>query len=225
MRAIGRLYESSVGRKIWMAASGVVLVAFLIGHMLGNLKVYQGPAKFNAYAEFLRVVGAPVLGRGELLWIVRCGLAAALGTHVVAAWQLYRQSRLARPTPYARFDDLSLAYASRTMRWGGVIVLLFVVYHLLHFTTGTLHPDFDAASPYRNLVVGFRSWPASLAYVLAMLPLGLHVYHGLWSSTQTLAVRNPTVLRVRRAAAAAIAAGIVLGNVSIPVAVLSGLVN
>jgi len=225
MRAVGRLIESSVGRKAWMAASGVLLVAFLIGHMLGNLKAYQGPEKFDAYAEFLREVGAPIFGPGQLLWIARLLLLLALGAHVVAAWQLARQSRLARPTAYRRFDDQSMSYASRTMRWGGVIVLAFVAYHLLHLTTGTLHPDFDPGSPYRNLVRGFRSWPTALAYVLAMIPLGLHVYHGLWSSTQTLAVRNPTVLRVRRAAAFCIALGIVIGNVSIPVAVRSGLVG
>jgi len=225
VRAVGRLYGSSVGKKALVAASGLVLVAFVIGHMLGNLKAYQGQAKFDAYAAFLREVGAPVFGHGQLLWLVRLVLLAAVSLHVVAAWQVYRQSRRARPTGYRRFDDLSLAYASRTMRWGGVILLAFVVYHLLHLTTGTAHPNFDAGSPYRNLITGFRSWPASAAYVLAMVPLGLHVYHGLWSSTQTLAVRNPTVLRLRRAAAAGIAAAIVVGNVSIPVAVLTGLVG
>ncbi len=225
MRTIGRLHESSVGQKALMAASGVVLVLFVVGHMLGNLKAYQGPAKFDAYAEFLRTAGAPVLGHGQLLWLVRLVLLAAVVLHVVLAWRLYRRSRRARPIGYERFDDLSLAYASRTMRWGGLIVLAFVVYHLLHLTTGTVHPEFHPGSPYRNLISGFRSWPASLAYVLAMVPLGLHVYHGLWSSTQSLAIRNPTVLHVRRIAAACVAAAIVLGNVSIPIAVLTGILS
>ena len=225
VRRVGRLHESTVGQKALMAASGVVLVVFVAGHMLGNLKAYQGPAKFDAYAEFLRTMGAPLFGHGQLLWLVRLGLLAAVSLHVVLAWRLYRRSRLARPISYLRFDDLSLAYASRTMRWGGLIVLAFVVYHLLHLTTGTVHPEFHPGSPYRNLITGFRSWPASLAYVVAMVPLGLHVYHGLWSSTQSLAVRNPNVLRVRRVVAACVATAIVVGNVSIPIAVLAGILD
>lgn len=224
MRTVGRLYETSVGQKALMAASGLVLVLFVVGHMLGNLKAYQGQAKFDAYAEFLRSAGAPLLGHGQLLWIVRIGLLLTVSLHVAFAFRLYRMSRRARPIGYQRFDDLSLAYASRTMRWGGVIVLAFVVYHLLHLTTGTVHPGFTG-SPYRNLITGFQSWSASAAYVLAMVPLGLHVYHGLWSSTQSLAVRHPTVLRIRRFVAASVALAIVLGNVSIPVAVLAGILR
>ena len=216
------LTRTTVGRKVLMAASGIVLLAFVVVHMLGNLKIYQGPAKFDAYAEFLREAGHPVLGHGQLLWIARIVLFACLAVHVDAAVRLWLRNRVARDVGYTRFADLSFSRASRTMVWGGVAILAFVVYHLLHLTWGSAHPDFDPGSPYRNVVAGFRVWPVSLAYVAAMIPLGLHVYHGLWSTTQTLGVQEPRVLRHRRRAALLVAGAIVLGNVSIPLAVLLG---
>ncbi len=224
MRRVLALYGSSIGKKVLMAATGAVLVGFVVVHMLGNLKVYQGPEKFNAYAEFLRQAGAPVLGHGQLLWIARAVLLAAVAVHLVAALQLTLASRRARKIGYRKRDDLSFSYASRTMRWGGVIIVAFVVYHLMHLTWGTAHPRFGE-SVYDNLVIGFRSWPVSLAYIGAMVPLCLHIYHGMWSSTQTLALDDPRVLRWRRAAAAALALVVFAGNCSIPVAVLAGLVR
>ena len=225
MRRAVTLYRSSIGKKILMAATGAILVAFVVVHMIGNLKIYQGEAKFNAYAEFLRSAGHPVLGHGQALWIARIVLLGCVGLHIVAALQLWLRSRAARPIGYRNFDDLSFSYASRTMRWGGVIVLGFVVYHLLHLTVGSVHPEFLADSPYRNVVTGFGRWPVALAYVGAMAPLGLHVYHGLWSGTQTLALQARRVKRWRRAFAAVVAAAIVAGNCSIPLAVLFGLVR
>jgi succinate dehydrogenase / fumarate reductase cytochrome b subunit len=144
---------------------------------------------------------------------------------VVAVVQLYFQSKRARGTPYKVKQDLSFSYASRWMRWGGVFLVLFVVFHLLHLTTGDAHPAFDHESPFNNVVVGFQSWYVSLFYVFCMIPLGLHMYHGLWSITQTLSLQNPRVKKWRRPVAAAVAILVVLANISIPVAVLAGLVQ
>jgi len=219
------LYRSTVGKKVLMASTGVVLFLFVLVHMIGNLKIYQGQKKYDAYAEFLREVGHPVLGHGEMLWIARIVLLLCLGVHVVAMLQLYLRSRAARDVGYTKFDDLSFSYASRTMRWGGLAVLAFVVYHLLDLTLGTVHPGFQSGSPYANVVSGFRLWPVSAVYVLAMIPLGLHIYHGLWSTTQTLGAEGRRTRMWRRPVAALLASVIVVGNVSIPVAVLLGWVR
>lgn len=224
MQRARNLYGSSVGKKVAMAASGVFLFGFVIAHLLGNLKIYQGAAKFDAYAHGLRELGKPLLGHGQALWIMRFALLAAVGIHIVAAVQVTLASRAARRTSYVKRNDLSFTYASRTMRWGGAILLAFVVYHLLHLTLGTAHHDFGD-SAYHNVVAGFRLWPVSLAYAVAMLPLGLHIYHGLWSATQTLSIRNPKLLRIRRGLAAALAIFIVVGNLSIPLSVLAGWVE
>jgi succinate dehydrogenase / fumarate reductase cytochrome b subunit len=228
-------HQTSVGKKIAMAASGVVLLAFVVGHMLGNLKVFAGEAHFNAYAVFLRTVGEPALPHGALLWIARALLLASVVVHGVAAAQVWRQSRRARTIANVKNVDLSFSYASRTMRWGGVIIGAFVVYHVLHLTFGVAHPDFVAAgdaraweghvNAYRNVVAAFRvPWVAG-AYAAAMVPLVLHLYHGLWSALQTLAVAGERVERWRRPAAAVVAALVGAGNVSIPIAVLFGWVG
>ena len=218
-----------------MALSGAVLFGFVVVHMLGNLKLFTGEQHFNDYAVFLRTVGEPALPHGALLWVTRVTLLACVGVHLVAALQVWAQSRRARTTRYRQHDDLSFSYASRTMRWGGVIIVAFVVYHLLHLTVGVAHHDFVGAddpqawaghvNAYRNVVSGFRVPWVSVAYMLAMIPLGLHVYHGLWSATQTLAVKNPKLIKWRRPAAAVLATLIMLGNMSIPLAVLGGLVR
>ncbi|MCP3982534.1 MAG: succinate dehydrogenase cytochrome b subunit [bacterium] len=225
MRGTTSLIGSSVGKKIVMGLSGVLLFGFVIGHMIGNLKVYQGAEKFNAYAEFLREAGAPMLGHGQALWIARLVLLACVGIHIAAAVQLAVASSRARKTRYKKFDDLSFSYASRTMRWGGAIITAFVIYHILHLTLGTVHPDFEHGSAYQNLVAGFRVWPVSVVYILCMFPLGLHLYHGLWSLTQTLTLDHPRVKQYRRVAAAVLAGVVVVGNVSIPISVLTGIVG
>jgi succinate dehydrogenase / fumarate reductase cytochrome b subunit len=225
MPRVRSLYQSSVGKKITMALTGVLLWGFVIVHMIGNMKLYQGAEKFDAYARFLRELGYPALGHGQGLWIFRIVLLAAVGLHILAATQLTRMSWKARPQNYKQREDLSFSYASRTMRWGGVILALFVVYHLLHLTTGTLHPEFSHESAYRNVISGFSNWPASVAYILCMLPLGLHMYHGLWSTTQTLSLDLPVVKKWRRPVAAVIATVVVVGNISIPILVLTGLVR
>lgn len=225
MRASFHLYRTTIGKKIVMAGTGAVLVLFVLGHLVGNLKMFFGPAKFNAYAEGLRSFGAPFFGHGQFLWVVRIALLACVGLHVLSAWQTWRISRAARGTPYTKSAALSFSYASRTMRWGGLILGAFVVFHLLHLTTGQVHPAFDPSSPYDNVVRGFREPLAVLAYLVAQVALGFHLYHGMWSACQTLDVNNPRIRDWRRPAAMAVAAAVVVGYVSIPLAVLAGIVK
>ncbi len=219
------IWSSSVGKKILMALSGVVLYGFVFGHMVGNLKVYQGREAFNHYAEGLRTIGAPFFGYGQLLWIVRAILLVALLIHLAAVVQLTRQSKAARKHSYKKFDGLEFSYASRTMLWGGVLILAYVVYHLLHLTFGSVHPSFIPGDAYNNFVVGFQQVPASAAYIVAMIPLGLHLYHGFWSMLQTLGANNQKYNRLRRPAALSLALLVVLLNISFPVAVLLGWVT
>jgi succinate dehydrogenase / fumarate reductase, cytochrome b subunit len=219
------LYRSSVGKKVVMAVTGLVLLLFVIGHMLGNLKVYQGPIAYNAYAEHLRELGEPVFGHGQLLWIARIGLIAAAVFHIVAAVQLTAMSYAARQVPYRVKERLAFSYASYTMRWGGLVILAFVIYHLMHLTWGNVHHDFVPGSVYHNVVSGFQRWPVSLAYILAMIPLGFHLYHGLWSSFQTLGINNPRYNQWRRPFALSVSLIVFIGNVSVPLAILSGLVR
>jgi succinate dehydrogenase / fumarate reductase cytochrome b subunit len=208
-----------------MAASGAVLFAYVLLHMLGNLKTFQGREAFDGYAHFLREVGTPLVPHSGLLWGVRLALLAAVTVHVVAAYQLWRQSRSARDVGYTKLHPQTFSYASRTMRWGGVIILAFVVYHLLHLTTGTVHPDFEAGSVYDNLVIGFRSVPVTAAYLVAVGALGFHLYHGIWSAFATAGVENPRIERVRRPLAAVLALGIFLGFAIVPLAVLAGVLR
>jgi succinate dehydrogenase / fumarate reductase cytochrome b subunit len=225
MRRLFSLYESSVGKKIAMAVSGVLLIGFVIAHMVGNLKVYQGREAFNHYAEGLRIFGAPFFAQGQVLWLLRIALLAAVGVHILAAFQLTIASRAARKHRYKQFDSLAFSYASRTMAWGGVIILAFVIYHLMHLTFGNAHPEFVPGDAYHNFVSGFRRWPVSLAYIGAMIPLGFHLYHGTWSMFQTLGANNPRYNRFRRPLAAAIALAVVAGNISFPLAVLAGVIE
>jgi succinate dehydrogenase / fumarate reductase cytochrome b subunit len=203
-----------------MAVTGAILVLFVLGHMLGNLQVYLGPEALNRYGALLRQ-----LLHGTGLWIVRFGLLAAVSLHIWSATALTLESRRARPQGYREVRWKESTYASRTMRWGGVILLLFVVYHLLHFTTGTAHPDFVEGDVYHNFVTGFQNVPASLVYIVAMLALGLHLRHGVWSMFQTLGVSHPRYMRLARAGAWILAALVVAGNVSFPLAVLAGIVK
>jgi succinate dehydrogenase / fumarate reductase cytochrome b subunit len=219
------LYRSAVGKKAVMAATGIVLFGFVLGHLVGNLKLYLGPEAINTYADFLRRAGEPVLPAGTLLWSVRLLLILCVALHVDAAWRLTRLSRAARPRPYLSRTRIHTAYASRTMRWGGVIILLFVIYHLLHFTWGTVHPSFVPGDVYHNVVTGFQVWWVAAFYVAAQVALGFHLYHGLWSLFQSLGWNHPRFNLWRDGFAHAFAWAITLGNVSFPLAVLGGLVR
>jgi len=220
-----RLARLLIGKKMLMAVTGVILFLFVVGHLLGNLKVYEGPEHFNAYAEGLRTVGAPFFGRGQLLWVARIVLLASVLVHIWAAIAVTRASWRARPVAYRRLEPVETTYAARTMRWGGVIVLVYVIYHLLDFTFGRVNPSFVPGDVYHNVVASFRVWPVSAAYVVAMIVVGLHIYHGLWSAGQTLGVNRPPTVGWRRGVSAVIAVLIAGGYISIPVAVLSGLVR
>jgi succinate dehydrogenase / fumarate reductase, cytochrome b subunit len=214
--------RSSLGLKIVMALTGVILFGFVIGHMIGNLQVYLGREAFNAYAESLRA-----LGHGTLLWIARGGLLVAVALHIWSAWRLTLLNRAARPVGYREVERRESSYASRTMRWSGVILLLFIVYHLMHFTFGVraVHPHFVHGDAYHNFVTGFQSPLVSGFYVLAMLALGLHLYHGAWSFLQTLGLSHPRYNHLRYAFAGLLTLVILAGNISFPVAVLTGLVR
>jgi succinate dehydrogenase / fumarate reductase, cytochrome b subunit len=215
MTAVWRFLGSSIGKKVVMALTGVALVGFVIAHLLGNLLVYLGPAALNEYAEKLRHYPA-------LLWALRIGLLVAAALHVWAAYSLTMMNRAARPEGYREKEHRESTYASRTMRWSGVLLLLFVVYHLMHMTWGNAHPDFVPGDVYHNFIVGFRQTLVTAFYVVAMLALGLHLYHGVWSSLQTLGLSHPRYNPLRHAFAALLTAVVVIGNISMPVAVLAG---
>ncbi|HMH82036.1 MAG TPA: succinate dehydrogenase cytochrome b subunit [Gemmatimonadales bacterium] len=217
--------RSLVGMKVLMAVTGVILLLFVVGHLLGNLKVFQGPEHFNTYAEGLRTVGAPFFARGQLLWIARLVLLVTVGAHIGAAIMVTRASWRARPVGYRRLEPVETTYAARTMRWGGVLIALYVIYHLLDFTFGRVNPSFVPGDVYHNVVASLRVWPVAAAYIAAMIVLGLHLYHGTWSALQTLGLNRPPTGRWRRSAAGAIAVLIAGLYISIPVAVLAGIVR
>jgi succinate dehydrogenase / fumarate reductase cytochrome b subunit len=220
------LYRSSIGKKYAMALSGIVLMAYVLVHMLGNLKLYLGPESLNAYGEWLRVVGEPALPATTLLWITRVVLLVALAVHLHAAYSLTMVNRRARPKGYeSKRHYMAADYASRTMRWSGVIILLFVVFHLLDLTWGAANPGYVEGDVYRNVVASFQRWPVALAYVAANLALGVHLYHGAWSLFQSMGWNDRRANRLRRNFAVAFTAAVVLGNVSFPVAVSTGLVS
>ena len=208
-------WRSTIGKKVVMAASGIILVGFVIGHLLGNLLVFRGPDAMNEYAALLKANAA-------LLWGVRSVLLFAVVLHIVAAVQLTRLDRAARPVRYARQHHQAATIASRSMRWGGLSLALFIVYHLLHFTTGTLHPTFSHTNVYGNMIAAFSEWWIALIYVAAMVFLGLHLYHGVWSVGRTLGVAPRADESRKRRLATAVALVVWLGFTSIPLAILAG---
>ena len=213
---------SSIGRKIVMAVTGIILVGFVLGHLAGNLQVYlpNGREAMNAYGEFLRH-----FLHGSGLWIARLVLLAAVILHIWAATSLTLSNRAARAVGYRERTWTESTYASRTMRWSGVIVLAFVIYHLLHFTFGTVHPSFVPGDVYHNFITGFQSVPVSLFYIVAMVLLALHLRHGVWSMCQTLGLSHPRYRRWAFAASWAVALIVLVGNVSFPIAVLAGVLK
>ena len=191
----------------------------------GRTGIHAGDYKIDVYAEGLRAFGAPILGEGQFLWIARIGLLLAVGLHILSAWQLTQISRRARPLGYQKQTPKASTYASRTMRYGGVVILLFIVYHLLHLTTGHVHTEFAQGQVYGNVYYGFMNPLVSGFYILANLALCLHLYHGVWSLFQTLGVSGDRFNAMRRQMAAAFAIVVCLGNVSFPLAVLGGLLE
>lgn len=201
-----------------MAVTGLAMVAFLILHVLGNLQMFEGPLKINEYSAALRRLG-------PLLWLARAGLIVSLVLHVIAAYQLTRRKQVARPVGYAEREPQVSTFAARTIRWGGVLVLVFIVLHLMHFTFGNIHPAFDHKDVYGNVIAAFQVWWIALLYLVAMVVVGLHLYHGTWSSLRTLGLTRPSADPLKRRVVTVLAWAIFLGFSSIPIAVLAGIVR
>jgi succinate dehydrogenase / fumarate reductase cytochrome b subunit len=219
-------YRSAIGKKYVMAVSGIILMAYVLAHMIGNLKVYMGPAEINHYAEFLRELLVPLLPRTVTLWLLRIVLIAAFVLHIHAAYALTRMNHRSRPVKYAsQRAYIAANFAARTMRWTGVIVLLFVLFHLSDLTWGFLNPDFVRGDVYHNMVQSMSFPPSAIFYVLANLALGLHLYHGSWSLFQSMGINNPRFNHWRRYFAVAFAVLITVGNLSFPIAILLGIVE
>jgi succinate dehydrogenase / fumarate reductase cytochrome b subunit len=211
---------SSVGRKVVMAATGIILFGFVTVHMLGNTQAYMGAEHFNDYAKFLHG-----MLHGAGIWIFRAVLLVATGLHIWAAVSLTLDNQTARPVGYRAQQNVASTWSSRTMRWTGVILAAFIIYHLLHLTTGTVHPNFDPENPYANFVNGFRVASASGFYIVAQLCLGLHMWHGVWSVTQSLGLSHPRYDRLRRSFAYGLTILVVGVNISFPIAVLAGFIR
>lgn len=225
MPRVSAFYRTTVGKKVLVAITGFILLGFVIVHMIGNLKAFQGAEYFDHYAEALRALGAPFFGHEQALWVFRAVLLLAVGVHAWFGIELWLISRRARPVGYEKEPHLELSGASRVQRWGGVLLAVYVVYHLLHFTTGNAHPDFVPGAVYQNLMVGFESLLAAGAYVVAVAILALHLYHGTWSGLQTLGLNHPKYNPWRRGIAAAIAIVLFVGFASVPVAVQLGVLQ
>lgn len=220
-----RLRQTSIGRKLLMASASILLFFYVVAHLAGNLKVFLGPEAFNHYAEWLRVVGEPLFPEQSVLWIFRVVLLVALFVHVGEYVLLWLQKRRARTTRYRKFDPQVFSWMSRAMMWGGIAIFAFVAFHLLHLTTGDVHPDFVPGDAYGNVVAGFQSLPVFGIYTIGVVALGMHLYHGLWSALQTFGINNPKYNRYRRPAAGIIAVLITIGYLSIPIAVLTGVID
>ncbi len=220
-----RVTRTSIGRKLLMASASIFLFLYVVAHLAGNLKVFLGAEAFNHYAEWLRVVGEPLFPEQSVLWIARVVLLGALFVHIWEYIRLWLQKRRARTTRYKKFDPQVFSWMSRVMMWGGIAIFAFVAFHLLHLTTGDVHPDFVAGDAYSNVVTGFQSLPVAGIYVVGVIALGMHLYHGLWSALQTFGINNPKYNRYRRPAAGVIAVLITIGYLSIPIAVLAGVIT
>ncbi|HXX17067.1 MAG TPA: succinate dehydrogenase cytochrome b subunit [Candidatus Eremiobacteraceae bacterium] len=212
-----RFWQTTVGKKAVMAITGAMLFIFILGHLAGNLQVFESPEKINRYAAFLKSVPA-------LLWSARIILLLAVVLHIWSSFELWLLQRQARPVKYVKKQNIHSTYASRTMMWSGPIILAFVIWHLLQFTFGAVHPGapFSEENVYNNVVLGFQVWPVSLFYIIAMTMLCYHLYHGLWSMFQSLGINHPVYTPWIQVLAKVVAIVIAIGYISIPVAVLAG---
>jgi succinate dehydrogenase / fumarate reductase cytochrome b subunit len=213
-----RFYDATIGKKIVMAITGVILVLFVVVHMAGNLQVLGGAAKINHYAELLRT-------SMPLLWTARLGLIAAVVLHVRAALQLYALKAAARPVAYAKKGHRGATLASRTMIWTGYGLALFIVFHILHFTTGTVHPDFIEGNVFHNVTTAFRNPLIAAVYLVSMGFLSLHLSHGMYSLTQSLGLSHPRYSAGAKLVARALAVVVAAGFAAVPIAVLTAIVK
>ncbi|MFD3843279.1 succinate dehydrogenase [Streptomyces sp. NPDC058642] len=219
------LWDSSIGKKTVMAVSGLIMLLYLVLHMLGNLKIFFGTDDFNEYAHWLRTLGEPALHYEWVLWGLRIVLVIAVVAHGISAYQLSRRDIKARPTQYVHKKQRT-TYATRTLRWGGIILGLFIVWHLLDLTTGTVHSGgFEKGRPYQNVVDTFSTWYGNVVYFAAVSALGLHIRHGFWSAAQTLGAGNRTRDRALKATANVLALLLTVGFLVVPVGVMTGVVS
>jgi len=221
------LYRTTIGKKMVMAASGLVILLWLVGHMLGNLKVWLNQKEFDSYAEFLRRMGEPIVPHTVLLWSIRVVLTVAFVVHVYLAVDLSLRNRRARQVRYARPGRVQADMPAVTMRWGGLALALFVVFHLANFTWGWVHPGyrFVRGAVYSNVVGNFDQWWLVALYMAAMVALALHIYHGTWSIFQTFGANSRRWDGLIRRGAGALAVVIFVGFVSVPVGVLVGAIQ
>ena len=213
-----RFWDSINGKKTVMAVSGVFLFLFVLGHMAGNLQVFEGREQFNHYGKLLRTLP-------EALWGIRAFLLLMVTLHIVSSVQLALRKRQARPVGYSKRKPIVSSYASRTMYWSGPIILAFLIYHLLDLTGGAVNPDFIDGDVYHNVIASFSRPLISIWYIFAMFLLALHLRHGVWSMMQTLGVANPRWMLWFKRAATVFATVIFLGFVAVPIAVLAGAVK
>ncbi|WP_030485054.1 succinate dehydrogenase cytochrome b subunit [Nocardioides aequoreus] len=222
-----RSTRSTIFLKITMALTGLIFVGYVLAHMYGNLKAFAGEAAFNGYAEHLRELGEPLLPYSGFLWIARVVLLASLVLHVYAAVTLWRRARAARTTKYVVKKNKHSSVSSHWMRWGGLTLLLFIVWHLLNFTVGKVNPQGGPTNnPYQLMVDSFEVWWLTLIYLVAMVALGLHLHHGVWSAGQTLGLTNSVRQRVLWKRAGLVLAVVVAGGFSlVPISVLLGVIS
>jgi succinate dehydrogenase / fumarate reductase cytochrome b subunit len=227
-------YSTAVGKKYVMAITGIIGIGFVVVHMIGNLKVYLGAIDENGqqvydidiYGEFLRELLVPILPRTYALWALRLVLIAAVLLHIHASYTLTVMNRKARPVKYQSARDYQIAnFASRSMRWTGIIVALFIIWHLADLTWGWANPDFSRGDVYRNLDASLSRIPVAILYIVANIALGIHLFHGTWSLFQSMGWNNPKFNQWRRGAAAGIATIVVVGNVSFPIMTLAGVIE
>jgi succinate dehydrogenase / fumarate reductase, cytochrome b subunit len=216
---------NSVAKKVIMAVSGIILLLFLIAHMIGNLHIFQGAGSFNSYSAWLRTIGEPALGFRWFLTALEVVLVVSVVAHMWAAFSLWRQAKRARPVSYATKKSVAQSYASRTMRWGGVIIALFIIYHILDLTFGTANPAGTDSTPYSRTVASFQNPIATTVYVIALILLGMHLRHGIWSATQTLGQSNRRREQTVNAFAIAFSVLLIAGFLVVPAAVVFGFVH
>jgi succinate dehydrogenase / fumarate reductase cytochrome b subunit len=222
-----RATHNTIFLKILMAASGVIFIGFVLAHMYGNLKAFSGHDAYNTYAEHLRTLGTPMLPRSGFLWIMRAVLLVSLIVHVACAATLWKRARRARTVRYQVKKHTGAIFASRLMRWGGVTLLLFIIWHLLNFTIGKVNVTGGPTNdPYNLLVDTFGTWWLTLIYLVAMAMLGAHLHHGVWSATQTLGLTGSNRTRVLAKRTAFTLAVVIAGGFSlVPLAVLTGIIE
>ncbi|MEZ4832923.1 MAG: succinate dehydrogenase cytochrome b subunit [Caldilineaceae bacterium] len=221
------LATSTIGKKVIMAVTGLVWIGFVTFHMYGNLKVFGGAEYFNHYAEGLRELGSPVFGHTHLLWVLRIVIVVSIVLHVWAAVSLYQRALKARPRSYEMQRTVQANYASITIRYGGLVIFLFVLFHLMDLTWGTpvVHNGFVAGDPYTNVLNTFQRIPVVIVYLLALVALAFHLFHGTWSMFQTLGLNNRKYDRALRGLALALALIVPIGFAIVPLSVVFGLVS